>query len=524
MHSPIEPPGFAQLKPEGLRSVWAHVVGAAPYTTSQYQILPLPRVPLIHVAIDGPARLLSGGTEYADLSDAWFCVRGQDCRCPPGSAADVPPTRPLDQPAYLGVTGDPQIGTAGVVESDTLEQFCRPKQHPHPRPRPRPQPAPAGGLGCDTPCGSSNGDPHLETIAGYDYDFQAAGEFTAVESTDDDLEIQERQEPFRSPDLTVDTAVAMRVAGDRVEIDAGRSPRVLVDGVATTLRAAALPLPHGGTVAAQTGLVVVTWPDGSQARAWGVGPWGVSYLFEPAPSRAGHLHGLLGDAGGDAAHLVGRDGHVYLASALEGASGLPAKYHQFGESWRITQQTSLFTYPPGRSTASYTDRGIPGAPRTPGSLPSRVRAAAARTCRQSGVTRRAILRDCVLDVGATHERAFASAGATLQATAPKPPAPQGRDTRFEADCETDVPPDANGQIPVGTDAGIVITLQAAGHPIDRPVLIHWPEDGVVDAVDSTSSDFHELDDPGVHTAYATFAGDAGHDPTQSITCTWNVAG
>jgi hypothetical protein len=250
----------------------------------------------------------------------------------------------------------------------------------------------------------------------------------------------------------------------------------------------------------------------------------VSYLFEPAPSRAGHLHGLLGDAGGDAAHLVGRDGHVYLASALEGASGLPAKYHQFGESWRITQQTSLFTYPPGRSTASYTDRGIPGAPRTPGSLPSRVRAAAARTCRQSGVTRRAILRDCVLDVGATHERAFASAGAILQATAPEPPAPQGRDTRFEADCETDVPPDANGQIPVGTDAGIVITLQAAGHPIDRPVLIHWPEDGVVDAVDSTSSDFHELDDPGVHTAYATFAGDAGHDPTQSITCTWNVAG
>jgi hypothetical protein len=255
----------------------------------------------------------------------------------------------------------------------------------------------------------------------------------------------------------------------------------------------------------------------------------VSYLFEPAPSRAGHLQGLLGDANGDPAYLVGRDGHVYVAAALEGTSGLPAKYHRFGESWRITQQTSLFTYPPGKSTASYTDRGIPGAVRTPGSLPPRVRAAAARTCRASGVTRSAILRDCVLDVGATHERAFASAGATLQRTAPEPPAPKSRATRFETACDTDVPPDANGQIPVGTDAGIEITLLSAGDPAgslesDGPILVHWPEDGVVDTAGSSSSDFHELDNPGIHTAYATFAGDADHDPTQSITCTWNVAG
>src|SRR5262249_55132831 len=158
-----------------------------------------------------------------------------------------------------------------------------------------------------------------------------------------------------------------------------------------------------------------------------------------------------------------------------------------------------------------TDRSIPGALRTPGSLPARVRATAARTCHERGVTRPAILRDCVLDVGTTHERAFASAGATLQRTAPTPPTPpagpHARATRFEAACDADAPPDANGQIPVGTDAGIEITLQSAGHPIDEQVLIHWPEDGVVDTADSSSSDFHELDNPGVHTAYATFAGD-----------------
>jgi hypothetical protein len=526
MRSPITPPDYFAMPPGGLGAISGHGnVSAAPYSTAQYLVET--HADVVRVAISGHAKIYSGGLEYSDLSDAYFCTR-QDCTCPPGTEGQLPPLRPLFDGDFLGITGDPSKGTTGSVTSLSLDDFCHPKPNPTP-----PPPAPGGGspAGCASPCGSSNGDPHLETIAGYDYDFQAAGEFTAVKSTTDGLEIQERQEPFMSRDATVNTAVAMSVAGDRVEIDAGSELRLRVNGSTTTAPA---NLPHGGTVDSHSGIISVTWPDGSQAQLWSIGPWGVAYLFEPAPARAGRLVGLLGNDGGDTEHLVGRDGHVYLASALEGTRGFAAKYHRFGESWRITQATSLFTYSPGRSTASYTDRSIPPKLRTLGSLPTRVRAAAARTCRGRGIIRPAILRDCTLDLAITRQPAFASSAATLQDLArlpdrpPVPPAPT-RATRFVATCDADAPADANGQIPVGTDAGIEIDLQSATDPdhdlqTDGQILVHWPEDGIIDSADSGTSDFHELDRPGIHTAYATFGGDADHDPAQSITCTWNVAG
>ena len=530
MKSPITPPDFFAMPPGDLGAISGHGdVSAVQYATAQYIVHT--HADVVHVAIGGHAEIYSNGLEYSDLGDAYFCTR-QECQCPPGSDGQLPPLRPLFDDDYLGVTGDPGKGSTGSISSMSLDDFC----HPKPNPSPNPPPATGGGgspVGCTAPCGSSDGDPHLETIAGYDYDFQAAGEFTAVKSTTDDLEIQQRQEPFKSRDVTVNTAVAMSVAGARVEIDAGSRLRLLVNG-----SAAGAPghLPHGGTVDSDSGAIAVTWPDGSEAQVWSVGPWGVAYLFEPAPTRAGQLEGLLGKDDGDTRHLVGRDGHVYPVSALEGTGGFQTKYRKFGESWRITQATSLFTYAPGRSTGSYTDRAIPAKLRTARSLSPSVRAAAAATCRKHRITRPAILRDCILDVGVTKEPAFASSASSLQRRArlpTRPPAPPPavptRATRFAATCDTDVPPDTNGQIPVGTDAGIEIELQSTADPnhdlqTDGQILIHWPEDGIVDSADSDTSDFHELDTPGVHTAYATFGGDADHDPTQSITCTWNVAG
>jgi len=315
----------------------------------------------------------------------------------------------------------------------------------------------------------------------------------------------------------------MRVAGDRVEIDRGSPPAIRVNGAAAP---AGGPLPHGGTVAVRPDAIAVTWPDGSEAQVWSVGPWGVAFLFQPAADRLGHLTGLLG---GDAGHLVGRDGQVYPAAALEGERGFAAKYRRFGESWRIAAGDSLFAYAPGKSTASYTDRAIPHRLRTAGSLKPQVRAAAEATCRRRGITRPAILRDCALDVGATHKAAFASAGAALQRTAgaphvPTPPPAGSRAARFVTTCD----PAGGEPLPAGTDAGIEIDLQTAGGQelqTAGQILIHWPEDGEVDPAEAgDTSDFHELDTPGIHTAYATFAGDAGHDPAQSVVCTWNVAG
>ena len=78
---------------------------------------------------------------------------------------------------------------------------------------------------------SSNGDPHVLTADGLAYDFQAAGEFTAIKSSSSDFEIQVRQEPWAgSTTVTVNTAVAMNVAGDRVGVYVGARDVVHING------------------------------------------------------------------------------------------------------------------------------------------------------------------------------------------------------------------------------------------------------------------------------------------------------
>lgn len=429
MHSPIEPPHFDQLQPEGLKPVWAHTVGAAPYTTSQYEILPLPHVPLIHVAIDGPARLLTGGAEDRDLQDAWFCVQGEDCRCPPDAAGSVPPTRPLSQPAYLGVTGDPDIGTAGVVESETLAQFCRPNRHqPGPHPRPRPRPAPPGPLGCAAGCGSSNGDPHMHPFSADPYEFQAAGEFTLVRSNTGALEIQTRQLPWgHTRDLSVNTAIALRIGRSTVEFDAGRSMGLIVGHRRRALPRHPLALRGGGRLrvlapfdSGSGNAAELVWPDGSRARVWPIEDFGIAILVAPARSLGGKLVGLLGNLGGSpSAPFVGRDGRQYPADLItgDGPTSRAARYGAFGESWRVRQRGSLFTYPRGKRTGSYTVRGFPFDQYDLSGAPAAQRAQAEQLCRSAGISDPAALADCIVDVLGTGDRRFADASIALQRSA-----------------------------------------------------------------------------------------------------------
>jgi hypothetical protein len=92
-------------------------------------------------------------------------------------------------------------------------------------------------------------------------------------------------------------------------------------------------------------------------------------------------------------------------------------YRLFGDSWRIRQRQSLFDYRKGRTTRSYTKLRFPSRPLTVGSLPRALRRRAARICRQAGVTDPQVLENCILDVAATGDRAFARDAVTLEATA-----------------------------------------------------------------------------------------------------------
>src|SRR5262249_7813779 len=134
--------------------------------------------------------------------------------------------------------------------------------------------------------GDSNGDPHLLTFDGQRYDLQAVGEFVAARAAGTGFQVQVRQQPFPGSRLVaVNTAIAMDVAGDRVQVDLSGSTFTIEVGGRPS--AAPATLPHGGALAlsaeALRPVLTVTWPDGSSAKVTAIGSWGLHLIVAPAP-------------------------------------------------------------------------------------------------------------------------------------------------------------------------------------------------------------------------------------------------
>jgi len=284
--------------------------------------------------------------------------------------------------------------------------------------------------------GSSYGDPHEETFSGADYDFQAAGEFTLVKSTTDNLDVQVRQQPYPgSADIAIDTATAMQVGSTVVELAANASGnlQLWVDHKAVPFGSRSFA--GGGSLMAQeANWATVSWPDGATASVFSAGtlarerrmPCNTGEALEVTlkvpRSRFGHLTGLLGDPGEPAGQLRGGDGVTYsldeLAEPWESVHDYDVLFDQFGQSWRISQAASLFYYPKGTSTASFTNLTFPSKAVTVSSLAPTSLAAAERDCKAAGVTNSRILADCVYDLGVagTGDMCLAGAEALVQAT------------------------------------------------------------------------------------------------------------
>jgi von Willebrand factor type D domain len=292
--------------------------------------------------------------------------------------------------------------------------------HPPP-PNNQPQPKACAGNGC----GNSNGDPHLITFDGFRYDFQAVGEFVAADDPTDGFQVQVRQQQYSGTQvIAVNTAVAMDVDGDRVQVGlSSQGLALLVNGKAQSATSATLA--HGGKVATGYGTtgenMTVTWPDSSTAVISQISVWGLHLSVTPAASHAGHLRGLLGDLStgtGAAPGIEAADGTTITEPSFS------TLYPAFANGWRITDATSLFTYAPGTSTATYTDLSFPHAPATIKSVPDL--AAATAQCTNAGITDPVTLQDCEIDVGLTGESAFADADAQSQpGQAIAPPAQNG---------------------------------------------------------------------------------------------------
>ncbi|MFJ8688764.1 VWD domain-containing protein [Micromonospora wenchangensis] len=277
-------------------------------------------------------------------------------------------------------------------------------------------------------CGGTNGDPHLVTFDRHYYDFQAVGEFVLVASTSGDpLAVQVRQTPMGdSRTVSVNSAVAFDIGAHRATLTLvdGRT-EVRVDGTARDVPTGGTALSGGGRLTrrdSDTGAADgydLRWPDGSAAAVDPIGPYGYRVLVKLAPGRAGKVHGLLGDFDGDPADDV----TAPTGAALRQPVPFEQLYPAYADAWRVTGDTSLFSYADGQDTGSFTDREFPDRAVTVDDLDPARRARAEQVCRWAGITDARQLAECVFDVGVTGRPEFAVSGVGTERVAPSAAAP-----------------------------------------------------------------------------------------------------
>ena len=144
-------------------------------------------------------------------------------------------------------------------------------------------------------CAGSNGDPHLRTVDGQPYDFQAAGEFTLLRSPDGAIDIQSRQEPYgNSTSVSINTALALSANGRRVGLYVmpDNSLDLKIDGASTTQTT--VDLGSGATVTAYRSGFEIRLPDGTIVWGLSVGRYGINVIIAPSATMRDTGSGILG--------------------------------------------------------------------------------------------------------------------------------------------------------------------------------------------------------------------------------------
>jgi Bacterial Ig domain/von Willebrand factor type D domain/RTX calcium-binding nonapeptide repeat (4 copies) len=193
--------------------------------------------------------------------------------------------------------------------------------------------------------GGSVGDPHIFTFDGFHYDFQAQGDFVLVKALDSDLEVQVRQTPwdFR-PETTINTGLATVVDGNSVEFYADQ-PFLWINNLQVSIEPGqSLNLGKGSisrTPISGYGLpgdlYTITYPNGDVLNNSVYGGFLLDPVLDLANSR--NVLGLLGNNNGNAEDDLALQDGTILANPLA-----PEKlYGEFADSWRVSQEKSLFS-------------------------------------------------------------------------------------------------------------------------------------------------------------------------------------
>ena len=295
---------------------------------------------------------------------------------------------------------------------------------------------------CQQRGGKSYGDPHLVTIDGFSYSLQTVGETILIKSNDGSFEVQERHSAFSSS-MSLNTAVVVKAGRDSVALytrempDGNTSTPLRVNGKPVTLQNDKLRLSGGGSITKQGNDYVIHAPSGENVVVSPRGSGDRTFLnISPfVYNRSGKYSGLLGNVNGNpkddlqirggasisetrssygnvkqVLNLVG----LRVPGAVDQAEKLyfDKMYKEFGNSWRVKPEESLFDYPSGKTTQNYTDSAFPDKYLTLNMLSSNQIQQARDACTQANVTED-LMEGCIFDVGFSGFSEFARATAEI---------------------------------------------------------------------------------------------------------------
>ena len=392
------------------------------------------------------------GAEIVFVSNARSFCMVEDCTCPDGAPG---PTEHLGEELRVAMTGDALTGSDAFLRGWSIAEWCSRDESD----QAAPPVGSAGGPGtpCEMGCGSSNGDPHLTTIDGRSYDFQAAGEFVMLRSQD--VEIQARQEPYQgSTSVTINTAIAVSADGGRAAVYADPTGlRLLVDGTELPLDE---PAVAGGLqiTAIDDGFQIET-DDGTTVYVLGLGQWGLNLLVAPSPDMNDEGTGLLSATGDGPLPALPDGSDVDVAADFRAAL-----YTDLADAWAVTGDTTLFDYPDGDGPETYRDRSIPelGAPLDFFDLSEALQDAGLGQC--GSITDAALLLQCAFDVALTEDPGFVASYESVDVLVTAGAATVPSDEEGGAACPTDELCEiqvALSEIPLEVD-GASITIDGNG--------------------------------------------------------------
>lgn len=264
------------------------------------------------------------------------------------------------------------------------------------------------------------GDPHLSTLDGVGYDFQAAGEFVLLRDPDSGFEIQARMVPV-GDNVSVNAAVATRLGETAVMIDGTDDIPLTVGGVATVIEDFGVLEVGDDRIFREGNTYTIVY-----AGADGVVGDGDSQLIVQVrgdrvdldvrlnAALTGNLVGLLGDGDGNPDNDIALADGTVLARPLAFAD----VYGQYRDDWRVRSETqSLFTYDDGESLAGFYDEDFPGETVTLADLDPDLRAAAETAAANAGLTPGTPNFDnAVLDFALTGDASFITSAAEVPQT------------------------------------------------------------------------------------------------------------